>query len=229
MRAATTRLSTSDRRERALALRGLYAITPDLADTNRLLENVAAALAGGAAAIQYRNKTASTVLRREHAFALTALVRSRGALFIVNDDPELARDVGADGVHVGEDDADLGHARAMLDDPAAIVGVSCYNDFSRAERAKVEGADYVAFGSFFPSATKPAARRAGMELLMRARALGIPVVAIGGITPENAPLVINAGADAVAVISAVFDAREIEVAARAFTRLFERPARRTPT
>jgi len=95
--------------------------------------------------------------------------------------------------------------------------------------ARVEGADYVAFGSFFPSATKPAARRAGMELLMRARALGIPVVAIGGITPENAPLVINAGADAVAVISAVFDAREIEVAARAFTRLFERPARRSPT
>ena len=195
------------RRSRAQRLRGLYALTPELDDTTMLLAKVAAALEGGATAIQYRNKNATASLRQMQAFALARLHAARGALYLVNDDPALAASVGADGVHLGEDDASIMSARELLG-PDRIIGISCYNDFERARAAVEAGADYVAFGSFFPSSTKPAARRADLGLLQRARSLNVPVVAIGGIDADNARMLIDAGADAVAVISAVFASRD---------------------
>jgi len=196
------------RRGLARRLAGLYALTPDDDDTARLTARVGAAQAGGARAIQYRHKTANAALRHTQAAALAALLATSGAasstLFIINDDPVLAAAVGADGVHVGADDASLEAARAAVGS-ARLVGVSCYDDFARAEAAVRGGADYVAFGSFFVSATKPAARRADRALLARARTLGVPVVAIGGIDAGNARALAEAGADAVAVIRAVFD------------------------
>jgi thiamine-phosphate pyrophosphorylase len=203
------------RRSRAERLRGLYALTPELDDTALLLAKVAAALEGGATAIQYRNKDANALLRQTQALALARLHAARGALYIVNDDPALAASVGADGVHLGEDDASIMSARELLG-PDRIIGVSCYNDFERAFAAVEAGADYVAFGSFFPSSTKPAARRADLGLLQRARSLGVPVVAIGGIDADNARMLIEAGADAVAVINAVFvhdDSADVKAAA----------------
>ena len=185
-------------------LRGLYAVTPDIDDITTLVAKVDAAIAGGAQAIQYRNKTASPALRRKQAAMLARVCGGRGALFIVNDDGALAREVGAAGVHLGEDDGDIGRARDRLGENM-LIGVSCYNDLARAKRLVAEGADYIAFGSFFPSATKPDARRAEPALLRRARTFKVPVVAIGGITPANARELVVAGADALAVISAVFD------------------------
>jgi thiamine-phosphate pyrophosphorylase len=200
-------------------LAGLYAVTPDLADTATLVARVAAALDGGATTVQYRNKSADAALRREQAGALARVVAARGALFIVNDDAALAAAVGADGVHVGADDGDVAAARALVG-PGRIVGVSCYDAFANAEAAVAAGADYVAFGSFFASPVKPDARRADVALLERARGLGVPVVAIGGITADNAGVLVRAGADAVAVISAVFGAPDVAAAARAIARLF---------
>jgi len=213
------------RRARARRLAGLYAVTPDLADTADLVARVEAALTGGAAAIQYRNKTADAALRRAQAVALARVHAARGALFIVNDDAALAAEVGADGVHVGKDDGSIIAAREIVG-PDRIIGVSCYNDYARAEAAVATGADYVAFGSFFASTVKPGARRADVALLLRARHLGVPVVAIGGITAENAVELERAGADAIAVISAVFDAPDVEAAARAIAAAF--PALRRP-
>ncbi|HEY3180685.1 MAG TPA: thiamine phosphate synthase [Casimicrobiaceae bacterium] len=204
------------RRSRAQRLRGLYAVTPALDDTTLLLAKVAAALEGGATAVQYRCKDATESLRQMQALALARLHAARGALLIVNDDPALAANVGADGVHLGEDDASIMSARELLG-PDRIIGVSCYNDFDRARAAVDAGADYVAFGSFFPSSTKPSARRADLELLRRARSLDVPVVAIGGIDADNARTLIDAGADAVAVITAVFlhdDPADVRAAAK---------------
>jgi len=206
--AATDDDAAARRRARARRLRGLYAITPDLADTARLLARVEAALEGGAAAIQYRNKTADAATRHAQAAALARATRARGALLVVNDDAALAALVDADGVHLGEDDRSVAAARALLG-PERIVGVSCYDDFARAEAAVAAGADYVAFGSFFPSGVKPQARRASLALLGRAAGLGVPVVAIGGIDADNAGTLVAAGADAVAVISAVFGAPDL--------------------
>ncbi|MEP7061736.1 MAG: thiamine phosphate synthase [Betaproteobacteria bacterium] len=183
-------------------LRGLYAVTPDLDDTRELVARVQAAIDGGAQAIQYRNKSATARTRSEQALALANACRGR-ALFIVNDDAALAAHVGADGVHVGEGDGDVAIARRYVG-AGAIVGVSCYDDLALANARASEGADYVAFGSFFASHVKPAARRADVALLGGARALGLPVVAIGGITSANAAPLFAAGADAVAVISDVF-------------------------
>ena len=207
--------------DRSRTVHGLYAVTPDEPDTARLTLLVRAAIRGGARAIQYRNKAAAPALRAAQARAIVAACRGEGALCIVNDDVRLARDVGADGVHVGEDDGDLTAARALVGD--AIVGVSCYGDLARAQRAVSSGADYVAFGSFFASPVKPHARRADVALIAGARSLGVPIVAIGGITPENAPVLIAAGVDAVAVISAVFasgDPASVEAAATRFAALF---------
>lgn len=203
-------------------LRGLYAVTPDDADTARLVAQVEAAVAGGARAVQYRNKAAQPSLRAAQAVALAGVCRRHGALFIVNDDARLARHAQADGVHVGEDDGDLASVREMVGD--AIVGVSCYDDVAAAQRAAAAGADYVAFGSFFASTVKPAARRAEPALIAAARPLGLPIVGIGGITLANAPLLVAAGIDAVAVISAVFgsgDPARIHAAAAGFAALFE--------
>jgi thiamine-phosphate pyrophosphorylase len=202
------------RRARARRLVGLYAVTPDLADTADLVARVEAALAGGAGAIQYRSKGATAVLRSTQAEALARISAKRGVLFIVNDDAALCAAVGADGVHLGAADGSAAAARAIVG-PERIIGISCYNDFALAEAAVAAGADYVAFGSFFPSSVKPGARRADVALLARAGMLGVPVVAIGGITAENAGSLERAGAQAVAVISAVFDPPDVEAAARA--------------
>jgi thiamine-phosphate pyrophosphorylase len=201
------------------AISGLYAITPDLADTAVLLAKTQAALAGGARLLQYRNKTADENLRREQAAALRELCRRYGAMLIINDHVELAREIDADGVHVGADDAGVAAARSLLGH-SKIIGATCYNDLQRALAAAAQGADYVAFGSFFASSVKPGAVRAPLALLQQARRqVTVPVVAIGGITLDNAAGLIDAGANAVAVISALFAVPDVEVAARKFCQL----------
>jgi thiamine-phosphate pyrophosphorylase len=212
------------RQARAKRLAGLYAVTPDLDDTQLLVAKVAAALDGGAAAVQYRNKSIAAGPARSQAQALARVHAVRGGLFIVNDDPELAAAVDADGVHLGADDAEIAAARERVG-PDRLIGVSCYDDFDRARVAVDEGADYVAFGSFFPSTVKPGARRPDLDLLGRARELHVPVVAIGGITAENAAALIGAGARAVAVISDVFahdDLAAVTRASAAIAALFSR-------
>lgn len=221
MPAAAIDGGAATRRERTLRLAGLYAVTPDLADTADLIARVTAAVAGGACAVQYRNKSAIPAQRETQALGLADALGGSGALFIVNDDPQLAAAVDADGVHVGEDDGDLARVRAIVG-PQRIVGVSCYQDLDRAEAAVAAGADYVAFGSFFPSAIKPGARRADLSLLQRARGLGVPVVAIGGITAANGGSLVAEGADALAVITAVFGAPDVEAAARNIAALWKR-------
>lgn len=202
------------------AIKGLYAVTPDIADTALLLRKVEAALAGGARQLQYRNKAADAALRLAQAGALRDLCRRYAATLVINDHVELAAATAAGGVHVGREDSAVAKARAELG-PDKIIGVSCYDDFTRAATAVAEGADYVAFGSFFASLTKPGATRVPLALLGQARRrFGVPLVAIGGINLENAGAVIAAGADAVAVISALFDADDIAAAAREFCNLF---------
>jgi thiamine-phosphate pyrophosphorylase len=199
--------------------RGLYLVTPDEPDGDHLLARVAPLLAE-ASCLQYRNKAADADVRLRQARALRALCAMGGVPLIINDDVELAAAVGADGVHLGEHDAAIGDARMRLG-AAAIIGVSCYDDLARARHAAAAGADYLAFGACFASPTKPNARRATPELLRQAAVLGLPRVAIGGITPENAALVVAAGADLVAVISGVFDAPDPVAAARACRVLFD--------
>jgi thiamine-phosphate pyrophosphorylase len=194
---------TAARRARIARVAGLYAVTPDSGDTALLVRVVAAAIDGGAAVVQYRNKSADPATRTGQAIAIATLARRRGTLFIVNDDVDVAVRAGADGVHVGDDDPPLAFARERLG-ADRLIGVSCYDDFERARSAVAAGADYVAFGSFFASATKPGARRADPDVLRRATTLGVPVVAIGGITSSNARQLVDAGATAVAVISDVF-------------------------
>jgi len=202
---------------------GLYAVTPELTDSTVLVSKVDAALRGGARVIQYRSKSTEDSLRRSQAAAIARLCHRWDALFIVNDSVELARDIDADGVHLGRNDGDIGAARAVLG-PGKLIGVSCYNEMVRARVAESQGADYVAFGSFFPSATKPLALGAGTELLRNAASeIALPVVAIGGINVDNAAGLITAGADAVAVVSALFDAPDVEAQARRFARLFHIP------
>lgn len=207
---------------------GLYAVTPDIGDTATLLAKVVAAVDGGATLVQYRNKTIGAAAQREQARALADSPAVRRALLIVNDDPELAVAVDADGVHLGVDDTSIAAARACAG-PDRLIGVSCYDDFDRAPAALAAGADYIAFGSFFASSVKPAACRAGIDLLARGRELGAPVVAIGGITSKNAMPLIGAGASAVAVISDVFahdDAADITQAAAAIAAHFTPSHRR---
>ena len=206
--------------------RGLYAVTPDDADTGALVAKVTSAISGGAQVVQYRNKVASADLRREQALALQRACEAHGALLIVNDHADLAREVGAAGVHIGADDGDIGAARAAVG-KSGLVGVSCYRQIELAREAQKRGADYVAFGSFFASSVKPGAVRAPIDLLREAkRALDVPVVAIGGITIDNAAQLIEGGADSVAVITAVFGAADVAAAARGFTALFPNERRR---
>lgn len=197
--------------------RGLYAIT----DGPRvdLLTACEAALRGGAAVLQYRDKSADMERRRSEAAALAALCARYGAPLIINDDVELAAVIGAAGVHLGEHDGDLARARARLGN-GAIIGVSCHDSLERARELAAAGADYLAFGAFFVSPTKPQARRAASGLLDAAAALGKPLVAIGGITPDNARPLIEAGADFVAAISGVFGDANPEAAARRYANLF---------
>jgi thiamine-phosphate pyrophosphorylase len=205
--------------ERGGQLRGLYAITPETADLPRLLEQVRAALDGGARLVQYRAKGLGAAGRLRQAEALLQLCRERGVPLIVNDDLELAIGIAADGVHLGRDDGDPRLARDRL--PEAILGVSCYNDPARAVAAAAAGADYVGIGSVFASPTKPQAVHAGLDVLAEARrAARVPVAAIGGITIANAGLAVAAGADMIAVISALFDVPDVAAAARALSRPF---------
>lgn len=199
-------------------MNGLYAVTPDEADSERLFALVERVLAGGAPWLQYRNKKAGEAQRAREARRLRELCTAAGARLIVNDDPRLAADVDADGVHVGRDDGGVAAARAIVG--GRVIGVSCYDRLELARAAVAAGADYVAFGSVFASPTKPAAVRAPLELFFQGRHLGVPLVAIGGITLENAPQAIAAGADALAVIADVFGAPDPQGRARAHAALF---------
>jgi thiamine-phosphate pyrophosphorylase len=201
-----------------LKLRGLYAITPDVADIELLSRKVEQALVGGAVALQYRNKLLARDKRLAQAHRLAALAHGYGVPFIVNDDIEIALAVGANGTHLGKDDADLRAARERL--AGKILGASCYDRIELARAAVAGGADYVAFGSVFPSPTKSAAVRAPLSLFGEATSLGVPLAAIGGITLENAPQLLAAGADLLAVISDLFDAADVAARATQYARLF---------
>ena len=204
--------------------RGLYAITDShLIPADTLTDQVAAAIRGGAAVIQYRDKSSSPAQRQQQAAALVSLCHDHGIPLIINDDVELAVAVGAHGVHLGKADSTLRSARKQLG-ANAIIGVSCYNELERAVEAASEGADYVAFGRFFPSQSKPDTVTADPELLRQARqSLGIPVVAIGGITPENGQPLITAGAQLLAAIHGVFGQADVQAAARRYAELFGAP------
>jgi thiamine-phosphate pyrophosphorylase len=203
-------------------IKGLYAITPDDLNTAELLRKVRSALQGGAAIIQYRNKLADARLRLEQVIALRQLTREFNTTFIVNDDANLAALADADGVHLGGDDGSVATARALLGS-TKIIGVSCYNRAPLAFEAVRQGADYVAFGAFFSSGVKPEAVQADVTLLETVRsALSVPIVAIGGITQQNGADLVAAGADALAVISALWNAPDIEIAAQEFSTLFSR-------
>jgi thiamine-phosphate pyrophosphorylase len=191
--------------------RGLYAITPERLD----FDQVRRALDGGIALLQYRAKPPQA----DAASRLVALGREYGVAVIVNDGLELAMATGADGVHLGRDDGDVAAARAQL--KGKLLGASCYNSLEAAAAAVRAGADYVAFGSMFTSSTKPGAVRAGLSLFKDARALGVPLCAIGGITLQNAPQLVEAGADLLAVITDLFDAPDISARARDYARLFQ--------
>jgi thiamine-phosphate pyrophosphorylase len=206
---------------RSKRIKGLYAVTPETSDSDWLCARVEAVLAGGARIIQYRSKGSDARCRGQQVGRLVDVCGARGALLIINDDVALAREVGADGVHLGSEDIPVADARAELGD-RALIGVSCYDSLARARQAQSEGADYVAFGSFFPSSVKPGALRAPLELLLAARpVIDLPIVAIGGITPENGRRLVEAGADALAVISALFQVPDSCLAAQAFTALFQ--------
>ena len=202
-------------------LRGLYAVTPDCIDGARLLLDVEAALAGGCRIVQYRDKLSAMGERVNRARALRKLTTRHGARLLINDDLALACLVDADGVHLGASDGNLAAARAILG-PEKVLGASCYADFATAESAVAAGADYVAFGAVFPSPTKPNAQRAGLDLFSRAQtALPVVCCAIGGIMLDNAPALIAAGADLLAVITDLFAAPDITGRALAYQRLFE--------
>lgn len=202
-------------------LHGLYAITNEkLLPAERLIKAVEQAIDGGSRVIQYRDKSSDPQVRKQLSQACQTLCSTRQVTFIVNDDIDLALAIQADGVHLGKDDSQLELARARLGSER-IIGVSCYDNFELALEAEKSGADYVAFGSFYPSTIKPHAVTADISLLARARTeLTIPVVAIGGITPANAKTLIDAGADMLAVISAVFAQTDISASARQFSCQF---------
>jgi thiamine-phosphate pyrophosphorylase len=198
-------------------MRGLYAITPDSADTESLVRKVEQALKAGVVMLQYRNKMISKDKRLLQAKELAPLARGYGVPFIVNDDVEIALVVGANGVHLGKDDGDLALARSKL--PGKILGASCYDSLDNARAAIRAGADYIAFGSVFPSPTKPEAVRAPLSLFKND--LGVPLCAIGGVTLDNAPTLIAAGASLLAVLSDLFDAPDIGERAAAYRKLFQ--------
>ena len=202
-------------------LRGLYAITDThLIPRERFIETVEAAVRGGATMVQLREKETPPEEVKRLGRELLAVTRRYGALLIVNDHPAVAQAIGADGVHVGRDDPPVAEARALLG-PNAIIGASCYGDIERAVAAEQAGADYVAFGTPFPSPTKPKRTDISLDIFRQAKQrVRVPVIAIGGITLANARQVIDAGADALAIVSGVFGAPDVEVAARHLAQLF---------
>lgn len=206
----------------ATKLRGLYAITPEAANGERLLADVVAALAGGCRVLQFRDKESTMAERVARARALRELTRRFGCALLINDDLALARLIDADGVHLGRDDGSLAAARAILG-PAKILGTSCYADLPAAIEASAAGADYVAFGAVYPSPTKPLAPPVAVDLFFRAKTtLTAATCAIGGITLANAPPLIDAGTDLLAVISDLFSAPDIAARAAQYQRLFEK-------
>lgn len=207
--------------ERSPGFSGVYVVTRESADTRALLGIVSAALDGGAALVQYRDKSHDASRRRAQALALVALCTRFAVPCVINDDAELAAAVGAAGVHLGRNDRSIAALRRESV-CALLIGASCYADVARANAAVASGADYVAFGSIYPSPTKPDASRAALEVLRAARAaaLGVPIVAIGGISVDNAAAVIDAGADLVAVSSVLFDSIDPRATTAALDALF---------
>lgn len=205
-----------------IRLSGLYAITDAglMPDREALLSGVQAAILGGAALIQYRDKSADADRRLAEASALNSLCRKLGVLFIVNDDVALAAESGAHGVHLGQADGSILEARLWLGNEA-IIGATCHASLELAERATLEGASYLAFGRFFDSQTKPGAPAATPELLHAARRFGLPRVAIGGVTPDNGATLLAAGADMLAAVHGVFGQAHVMAAAQAYAHLFE--------
>ena len=207
----------------AKQLAGIYLLTPDSASRafDTVLSVVQQSLDAGVRAIQYRDKTAHAAQRFDRASRLLAMTRAAGALLIVNDDVEIAVRSGADGVHLGRDDGDVANARGRL--PHRLLGVSCYNKLDLARAAIASGADAIAFGSMYPSVTKPAAVRASLSLLSDAHSTWPQqrIIAIGGINVENVATVAAAGADAAAVLDAVFGAENPASAARELVRQFD--------
>ncbi|MDD2988520.1 MAG: thiamine phosphate synthase [Zoogloea sp.] len=204
-----------------MKLRGLYIVTPDQTDTGALLAAVARVLPARPAIVQYRSKLADAGLRRLQATQLLALCRQFGIPLVINDDLALALEIDADGAHLGRDDGDLAGARQALG-ASRILGASCYGEWWRAAAAAAAGVDYLAFGAMFPSSTKPLAPLAPLEMLSRAKVeFGLPVAAIGGITLDNVPSLIAAGADLPAVISDVFSAPDPAARAAAYAGLFD--------
>lgn len=198
-------------------IRGLYGITID--GSTKLVDQAESALQGGASVIQYRDKNSSAAVRTHNGSLLKELCAQYSACFIVNDDLELALRLNANGLHIGKNDGDISHIKQRLGDK--ILGVSCYNNLDLAKAAERSGADYVAFGRFFNSQTKPGAVQAEIELLTQAKAcLRVPVVAIGGITLNNAESLIKAGADSLAVIDGLFGQADIKTTAQQFIDLF---------
>jgi thiamine-phosphate pyrophosphorylase len=207
-------------------IRGLYAITPEESDTAALADKLSQALEAGVRLVQYRNKLGTPGVRLQQADALLRLCRRAGASFIVNDDLQLAHALNADGVHLGRDDPQLASARALLG-PGKLIGASCYNSIELALSARKGGADYVAFGAAFASGTKPGAVQAPLSIYAEAKtALDVPVVAIGGITPQNLPKLLDVGVDALAVIAALFGAGDVAARAREFQHSMDRQAAR---
>lgn len=201
---------------------GLYAITDSqLTPPALLIESVEAALRGGAVMVQYREKSAPMVERITQARNLQAACRSAGVPLLINDDPELAKRVGAAGAHLGQTDGSLTEARRLLGEQA-IIGVTCHADLTLAQLATEQGADYLAFGRFFTSSTKPGASAASPEVLTEAKRFQRPMTAIGGVTTENGQSLICAGADMLAVVGGLFGGSpdDIEQRAKAFGQLF---------
>ena len=200
---------------------GLYAVTDDKQlDTDVLVKKTDDILNAGAAILQYRNKTTNHGLKITQAKLLQGLCIDYSVPFIINDDVELARTLNADGVHLGHDDTDCKKARIILG-PDKIIGVSCYNELDCGVTMQMCGASYVAFGAFFPTQTKANTAKAEPELIFTAKQkLNIPVVAIGGITPENGKILIDAGADFLAVISGLYNSEDPVKATRAYVKLF---------
>ena len=201
-------------------IKGLYAITPDSADLNTLIQKTQLAIEGGAFMVQYRSKILNRDVKMQQCAAILRLCREYDIPCIVNDDVEMCRVLEADGVHLGENDDNIAEVRRILGEDS-IIGSSCYDQLNRAKQAQKEGASYVAFGAVFPTPTKPNAPRATLELLREAKSeIQIPIVAIGGITMNNAHDVIETGIDAIAVITSLYESNSIKETAETFSQMF---------
>jgi len=220
-RAAGSRIQMNDKSIKD-RLSGLYVIADSgLLDDHQLLLSSDRALAGGARILQFRDKTSDAAKKKQTAIELWRLCRKYDAVYIINDDPELAVEIDADGVHLGKNDMDIKKARALAGSQL-IIGASCYDSIEQARKMKKSGADYLAFGSFYHSRTKPSAPRANIGLLQQARVLDLPLAAIGGVDASNGAKLIGAGADMLAVISAMFYTADTFQAASDLSSLFDR-------